>query len=933
MFSQLHPAVQKAIRRYGYVRPTPIQEKAIPLVLRGYNVLMVAPTGSGKTEAALLPLASLILSKWGTGGLRVVYVTPLRSLNRDIFERMRRILGEAGVRLQVRHGDTSSVEKKRFLQEPPEIMVTTPETFYFLLSVKKFQEALKGLRAIVVDEVHELLDDKRGAELALAIERAEDYAGYRLQRIGLSATISRPEEAARFLAHNRMVLIVEAGGDRGLEVVVESPEPTADDKVYSKLLRVDEELTARVRRIAELALEASGGVLVFTNTRDTAEVLGALLRRVLGEDKVLVHHGSLSKAERLKAEKMFREGKVKVIVATSSLELGIDIGHVDLVIQYMSPRQALKLVQRAGRSRHRLGETARAVIIASRNLYDILESAVLAARASRGDLEELKPPMKPLDALAHQVAGIIAEKGFTTTEDILWLSRRTVHYSDLGYEDVEQLLKLLHDAKIVRLEDSRVKPGRRLLSYYYSVTMIPDVKQYQVYDIVTGERIGVLDEDFVATLEPGSVFILAGRPWEVVGVEDDRVVVRQAKPGTLLPPAWEGELIPVDWKAARELGSILRRFRDEGERVLDQYPLARSARSYVTSVLREHLSRGLPLPSDRDVVVEVVKDVVFYHAILGSKPSKAFELALAMAFKQVYGYTPLTASTPYAVVVKAARPLRLQEALRPLRLLVEAEWSTVEWLVLEATRRTRLFEWKLYHVAQRMGLIEKGAKPDRRLLQPLRDSLAGVEAVRELMETKIELEPLRMLLEGIRTGRIRVHGVELSEPSPLAREVLAEARIPERVKVETIPSTLIASIVKKRIESKRVRLVCLMCGYTWEATIGDLPEKPRCERCGAGFIAPTRLDESSARRLVEKMRRREKLRGEEAKMARELKEAGSLVLDYGRKAIEALAAHGVGPTTAKRVLRSLVLGGEEAFYKALLEAEQNYVRTRRYWRS
>ncbi len=933
VFGLLHPRVREALGVLGYREPTPVQERAIPVILRGVDVVVVAPTGSGKTEAALLPVFSMILSRWGAGGLRAIYVTPLRSLNRDIFVRMERLAGLCGLRLAVRHGDTVASERRRLLEEPPEVMVTTPETLYFLLSVERFREALAGVRHVIVDELHELLDDKRGCELVLALERLEVYAGHRVQRIGLSATIRDPRAAAEFLSPGRLVEVVEAGGERGLEVVVETPSPTERDEELARMLGVESPHTAaRVRAIAEMVERARGGVLVFTNTRDTAEVLGALLRRLLG-DRVLVHHGSLSREERVRAEKLFREGVIGAVVATSSLELGIDIGHVELVVQYMSPRQAVKLLQRVGRSRHRLGLTARGVVVALDNIYDILESAVLAARAMRGDLEPLQPYRKPLDALAHQLAGAVAERGEVSLEEFLWLARRTKPYEDLEPEELEMVAQLLASAGILRLDGGRAQRGRRLYSYYYQTTMIPDTRQYPVYEVATRQRIGVLDEAFVATLEPGDRFVLAGRVWEVVSVGEDRVVVKPSRLETLIPPAWEGELIPVDWRVAREVGSILRRYATQGPRVLDEYPLAPSAREKVEKILGEHLSRGLPLPSDRLVLVEAIRDTVVYHVFLGSRGCKALELALSMVFRQVYGYTPKTASTPYTIVVKAASRVTAGEAKRLLELLAGMGESEVEELVRQAARRTRLFQWKLYHVAQRMGLIEKGAKPDQRLLRVLADTAAGEEALRELLHDKVDMEALARLLVGIRRGIVRVHAVDLEEPSPLALQALAEARLPDRIREETLPPSILVEVVRRRLQSRRVRLVCLMCGNVWEAVVASLPERVRCERCGAGFVAPTRLEPKEARRLVEKMRRRQRLTGEEARHARELREAADLVLTYGRRAVEALVATGVGPATARKVLSRLYYGGEEEFYKAILEAEQRYLRTRRYWRT
>jgi ATP-dependent Lhr-like helicase len=929
-FKLLPVRLQQALEALGYRRPTPVQEKAIPVVLRGFNAVIVAPTGSGKTEAALVPLMARLIGSQREG-VKVVYVTPLRSLNRDIFVRMSRLASMVGLTMMVRHGDSTPSERRSFLTNPPDIVVTTPETLYFLLSVEAFRRAIRGLEAIVVDELHEMVDDKRGAELALALERLEDYSGRRVQRVGLSATVEDPWLAARMLAGPRYVVVVDARDlAKRMRIVVDSPTPKPDDHELARKLGVERSTTAaRVRRIAELVSSVPGSVIVFTNTRDTAEVLGALLKKVIGEDRVLVHHGSLSREERLEAESKLRRGEVKVVVATSSLELGIDIGFVDLVIQYMSPRQALRLVQRVGRSRHRLGEESVGVIVASDNVFDVLESAVIAARSVRGNLEPQQPYRKPLDALAHQIAGSVIERGEVDVDTIYWMAVRTLPYHELGRDELDRLVDYLEWAGIVRRSGESIRPGRRAYRYYFEVTMIPETRQYPVYELASGRRIGVLDEEFVAGLEAGDVFVLGGRVWEVVSVESDRVVVKQAPSQVLVPPAWEGDLIPVDWRVAREVGSILRRFEVHGEKVLASYPLTGEARSLVASVLREHLGKGLPLPSDRRVVVESIGETVIVYAFMGSRGAKALELALAAASKQVKGYTPRTSSTPYAVVLSFASETPAEHVVEMLKMLAKLPWSEVEEMVLSTARRTKLFEWKLHHVAERMGAVDPNAKPDRRLLQRLGEGLPGDEALNELLHDKVELGPLRMLLKGIAENRVEVVAVNLREPSPLAKHVFSEARAGDKV-AEQLPSTILAEVVRRRLEMRRAKMVCVRCGHTWEQQVSSITDRPRCPRCGVGFVAPVKLDPRKASEIVRKAWRREKLTPDERKVFNELREAANLVLSYGRKAVEALLVTGVGPATAKKVLQKLVFG-EEAFYKALVEAEQRYLRTRQYW--
>ncbi len=939
-FRLLHPTLQELLAKRGYCRPTPVQEKAIPRILSGSNVLVAAPTGSGKTEAAVLPLASRILSgEWRRRtGIVVLYVTPLRSLNRDIFARMESLLAEAGLSVFIRHGDSVESERRAFLRgQGFDLVVVTPETLaYLLASSQKFREMLRDLRAVVVDELHELMGSKRGSELTIVFERLERVAGRRVQRIGLSATISDPLEAAHFLGGvGRHVEIVEAPVSKRYIVTVESPEPSSEDTAIAAKLGVEPDTVARLRRILEYR-DAYGHVLVFTNTRDTAELLSKLLRS-LAED-VGVHHGSLSREERLRVERLFREGKLGVLVATSSLELGIDIGHVEYVVQYLSPRQAQKLVQRVGRSGHRIGEASRGSIIALRNFYDVLESLVLAARALRGDLEDVRPYEKPLDALAHMVAGIVDERGEVPIHELYDIVSSAWPYRSLGLDELHELLETMEYARIVRVDRARgvVRRGGRLKRYHYSVTMIPDVKQYVVVEYGSGRRIGVLDEVFVARLEPGATFVLAGSVWEVVDIGESRVLVRKLEESSLVLPAWEGDLIPVEWPSAREAGSLVRRLAAGDPRVEKLYPGSDDAWMLLRRVLEEHIGRGYPVPSDRSIVVEVVKDTVALLGFYGTRVAKALEFLLAGLVEETLGYTPHTGSNAYLVMLKFnAQPSR-EYVENLVRLLGRLEWSEVERIVLDRASRSNLYYWKLYHVAVRMGLVEKGAKIDRRLLETLRDTLAGREALRELVHDKLDLEGLRRLLEGVSRwveGRpgFTVHIVYGREPSPLLQHAAAIATSGDRVKMETLPSTVLAEVLRKRLEEKRVRLVCLRCGHVFEERLGSLDDRPRCPRCGSGFIAPTSLEPREARRLVDALRRGERLRGEDAKRLRELREAGDLVLTYGKYALYALAVRGVGPSTAKKVLGRLAFG-EEAFFKALVEAQERYMKTRRYWR-
>ncbi len=927
-FALLHPRLREALREAGYCRPTPVQERAIPAILGGSHTLVVAPTGSGKTEAAVLPLASRLLDS-RRSGIGVLYITPLRSLNRDIFVRLAALLEKVGLSVFVRHGDSTQRERREFLSGGYDIVVATPETVEYLLSSsERFRALLRGLRAVVVDELHELMDSKRGSELTVVLERLERVAGRRVQRVGLSATLSDPMEAARFLGGvGRHVHIVEAGVEKRYDIRVETPEPTRSDAELAEKLGVEADTVARLRRILEYS-EEHGNILVFTNTRDTAELLGKLLKGLAG-DEVRVHHGSLSREERLETEKLFREGRLKVLIATSSLELGIDIGHVSFVVQYLSPRQAMKLIQRVGRSGHSLGAVSRGAVLTLRNFYDALESLVLAARALRRNLEDVRPYEKPLDVLVHEIAGIVDERGEVSIEELYDIVSRAWPFRELTLEELLEVLELMEHARIVRVRDGVVRRGARLKRYHYNVTMIPDVKQYVVVEYGSGRRIGVLDEVFVSRLEPGSRFVLAGRVWEVVGIGEGRVIVKKLEEHALMLPAWEGDLIPVEWLAAREAGSVVRRLA-EGLDVTGLYPPAVGTWGLLESVLREHVSRGYPVPSDRSLVVEVVRNYVAFLGFYGTRLAKAFELLLAGLVEETLGYAPRTASNAYLVMLEMRQQPTRDYIESLLRIAARLDGDEIERIIERQVVKSSVYYWKLYHVAVRMGVVEKGAKPERRLLEQLVETPVGREALRETVHDKLDLEALRVLLSSLRRwaegGRgFQVHIVYGREPSPLLQHAVDIVSSMDRLRSETLPSSILVEVIKRRLETKKVRLVCLRCGHVFEERLGSLDEKPRCPRCGVAYIAPTHLEPAEARRLVEAWRRGERLDRDAAKRLKELREAADLVLSFGKYAVYALAARGVGPRTAKKVLGQLAYG-EEAFFKALVEAEQRYLR-------
>ncbi len=588
-FGLLDPLVQAFLRDEGFERPTAAQEAAIPVILRGEHTLLVAPTGMGKTEAAVLPVFSALVrwkrgldaaagkaeegrrraaglppSRAATRRISVVYVTPLRALNRDLMGRLHDWGKALGIDVRVRHGDTTPSERARQSREPPDVLITTPETLQIMLTGKRLRAALAGVRVVVVDEVHELAEDERGAQLAVVLERIEDLVdeagGKQFLRVGLSATVGDDAEVARYLGGGRPVRVVKVPVAKRLDLRVISPKPTPRDARTAEKLACRPDAAAFLNACLDLAAGARS-TLLFVNTRETAEVIAARLRMLDPDYPFAVHHGSLARDVRVAAEEAFRSGRARLLVCTSSMELGIDVGSADLVIQYASPRQVTRLVQRVGRAGHRHDLVSNGVVVAQ-DPDDALEALAIARRTLADAIEPCEGPRAPLDVLANQLAAMVVERGRVRARDAYETVRRTHAFQDLAWEDFEDTLGLLAAQRVVWHEGGEIGATRRSRDYLLeNVSMIRDEKTFSVVDLATRRPVATLDEAFVAAfVEPSAAFICQGRPWRVVEIdaEADEVRVESVKDPLGAIPSWVGEEIPVPESVARDVGRLRR---------------------------------------------------------------------------------------------------------------------------------------------------------------------------------------------------------------------------------------------------------------------------------------------------------------------------------------------------------------------------------------
>ena len=934
VFSSLKPPVLRRLEKEGFLEASPIQELAIPAILNGDNVLLIAPTGTGKTLAAMLPVLDRFLEsriEQRQRGISILYVTPLRALNRDLLRRLEDIGKDLDIKIQVRHGDTPLSARASQARSPPDMMITTPETLQAILIGKKMSEHLKAVRWVVVDEVHELATDERGVQLEVALERLLDLTGVEFQRIGLSATIGEPERIGQFLVgSNRKVLVLRSDEVRGLQIKVSSVQPSQEDQKEAEQLGLPTSTVARARRILNL-IETHKSTLVFTNTREHAEALAAQLTALGAVGTVKVHHGSLSREIREEAEKDFQEGKIRALICTSSLELGIDIGSVDFIVQFTSPRETTRLVQRVGRSGHTLRGTSRGTIL-TMGTDDTLESAILVQRALAGRLERPIIHEKPFDVLSHQVIGILLQKRRVTVEELFAIVRRSYPYRDLQTDELERLLHQLEDLRFLRRFAGQVSPRNPgAIQYYFrNLSVIPDVRRYTVFDFFRKRRIGSLDQDFVARrCASGTEFILHGQTWKVISIDEEKfhVEVESSPPSLTAIPGWEGDMIPVQIDVAMEVGKLRQQVRDESEdSFLDQTERERVRSSLL---LQERQAR---IPTDQLILVEEFENTVVVHTCAGNLVNEAMATVLASIFGSSLGANIATQVDQYRFALIFPRPVSALVVSEELRKLTP---SDLERIIKETVESSDLFAWRHWHVLRRMGAVSKDAeykaREARLLVEIYRNSLANVETRRELFAEKLDIEGAKRVLSRAGSGETKIEIVQdQGQCTPLAVPLL-DRIVPHGLLRPAVEEASILDVIRNRLIHAKLRLVCMHCGQ-WDSvrTVENLPEQIRCPKCHSTLVASTFLSHDSLEKVIQKKLRNQKLTPDESKDWMTAWRSAGLIQNYGRKAGIVLAGRGVGPATAARVLRKHV-SKEDDLYLNILKAEREFERTRMFW--
>jgi ATP-dependent Lhr-like helicase len=799
--------------RFG--APTPAQLEGWSAIRQGRHTLIAAPTGSGKTLAAFLTSLDELFREGTERGLpdevRVIYVSPLKALSADIHKNLavprREIHALAPVKITaaVRSGDTPQPERQAMLRTPPHILVTTPESLYLLLTAERSRQMLKTARAVIVDEIHAVLQSRRGAHLALSLERLDHICGRKLQRIGLSATQKPIDEVARFLT-SADCAIVDKGHKRALDLAVEVPQSPLEAVMSHEVWKeIYDRLVALV--------ESHRTTLITVNTRRLAERMAHQLSERLGAEFVAAHHGSMSKEARLDAEQRLKEGKLKVIVATASLELGIDIGHVDLVCQVSSPHRIATFLQRVGRSGHTISGTPKGRIFPLTR-DDLVECAAMVRAVHDGDLDRVAVPDKPLDVLAQQIVAETSAQEEWSEQGLFDLCRGAYPYRNLEKKEFDEVVDMLargyatrrgrrgalihHDSLGKKL---RSRKGSRLTAIVNGGA-IPEVFDFRVVLEPEGHFIGTLNEDFAIESMAGDIFQLGNTSWRILQVGNGVVRVADAQGQPPSMPFWLGEA-PA---RSDEMSAAVSKLRREAklEILLDDYRLPRPAAEQIAQYFDETQRALGVVPTMDTIALERFFDEsggmqLVLHAPFGSRINRAWGLALRKKFCQGFNFELQAAATDEGLILSlgASHSFPLEEVARYLHP------NTVRETLVQAILQSPIFEtrWRwtttlalavprnragarIPNQLQRMYAEDllQAVFPDAAACQ---DNIQGArevpdhplvnQAMRDCLEEAVDVEGLEKVLKRLVNGEIGVVARDTPEPSVLSHELLNSA--------------------------------------------------------------------------------------------------------------------------------------------------------------
>ncbi|MEM2940731.1 MAG: ATP-dependent helicase [Thermoproteota archaeon] len=789
----LHPIVSEWFRTQ-FKGLTPPQAYGIMPIRSGENTLISAPTGSGKTLACFLTILDDLIKMGFEDRLEdrvyCVYVSPLRSLNNDIrknlsqpLDELRKLAESKGIplpeiRIHVRTGDTKTSEKGRMLKKPPHILITTPESLSIILVAPKFRSFLKGVRWVVVDEIHELCSSKRGAHLSLSLERLRSFSGQSFQRIGLSATIHPLEKVAAYLAgyedsSPRPCTIVDVHASKKFDLKVVSPH---QDLVHTSA----EELSRRMYRLINSIIRRNRTTLIFTNTRSSTERVVYHLKKlrpksVLSEDEYAAHHSSLSREVRLAVEDSLKNGRLKAVVTSTSLELGIDIGFIDCVVQIGSPKSVTRAIQRVGRSGHSLEAASKGVFIPMER-DDLLEVLVMSKAAETGRLDNAYIPENPLDVLAQHIVGMSVEKRWSIDEAYR-LVKNSYNFRSIDRETFKGVLRYLsgyyrhlEGYKVygkIWLDEAEGVFGRRgnlaRVIYMTNTGTIPDMAMVKVFTR-DNRPVGNIEEEFFERLSPGDIFLLGGKPYKCVKSRLMKLIVEPAEGEKPTVPQWFSEMLPLSYDLAnmidefrvRELQKILfDRKDDRVKHYMEFFKIDRKTAVALYDYLRvtaEYFNNIGVLPYIRrgTLIIENYLDdsgrqVVIFHSLVGRRVNDVLSRAYAVAASNLLGSVSIQISVSDNGFLLILPP---KYRVDPEKVIKSVNSSNLYELALSSIEKTDMLKHRFRHVAVRSFMILRNYKGHEVMISKLQlNSEHILKAIKDLKDFPVMRETYREILE------------------------------------------------------------------------------------------------------------------------------------------------------------------------------------------
>ena len=908
----LDHTISKKFKSIGFETLTEIQKEAIPEILEEKNCLIIAPTGSGKTECATIPIFSKLKTRKIPNKIKVLYITPLRALNRDVFKRIINYAENEDLKIEIRHGDTSQANRKRIADNPPDILITTPETLVNLLSQKKHLDALSDLEWVVIDEVHELLASERGSQLSLSLERLQIKSKNEIHRIGLSATVGNPEEAGRFLVGSeRKFELIHDTSLRNYDVDVVFVDGIMDDVASEIIEYVKKE-------------QITSPVLLFTNSRGESERLSSILKQKTSLN-VELHHGSLSRQVREETEDILREGKSGIVVCTSSLELGLDIGSVELVIQYGSPRQVSKFMQRIGRSKHNRGDSARGLII-TESADDEFEIQAIIERIKEGSIEEQRIHNGSLDVLAHHLVGLSMQVGNVPIEAALKLTKQAYPFRDITLEEFFDVLDILEEQNLIifNKEKTEYKKNNAFFAtkyHFQNLSTIPDILKFKVIDTIENKFIGTLDQRFVGDLDKDQIFVLRGSQWRVLNIDEKafKVNVLPIRSSKEIPvPKWEGVNIPVDYKTANKVGSFRTRVRNGSVKMMND----------VVSNLD-----FIKMPDEKTIVIESHRlpqqSVLILHSCFGTKINSTLKIILETMLDASLASKVKSSSDAYRILLSVESKFTKKHITD-----VFSSNFDINEIMSVALKGKNDVTWKTFCVGKKFGFYDRGDVYvknevrydfERNINTPL-----VKEAFRELFHEKFDLEGAQKIIELIKQNEIEIEWIDVDKFSKLAEPVLDQT-VMSYTNPASIDKEMLLKVRKRLMETKQ-RLICARCGL-WQRVMTPSETHPlKCKYCKGQQITCTYEYDHELVKTIQKKHQGKKLTPDEKKNFDKAWKVSSLLSSFGKTALIVMAAYGVGPDTGARILKNRVEDDDDYLIKQIIIAEKTYTLTRGFWK-